>query len=130
MLISIITPTYNSEPTIQNCVQSILQQTYQDYEHIIVDNLSQDNTLGVIKQHYQKANISQKLKIISEKDEGISEAFNKGITAAKGDIIGILNSDDRLYGSDSLNRIISPFINKNVTKMLINEWILILSLFH
>ncbi len=114
MLISIITPTYNSEPTIRNCVQSILQQTYQDYEHIIVDNLSQDNTLGVIRQLYQKANTSQKLKIISEKDEGISQAFNKGITAAKGEIIGILNSDDRLYGSDSLNRIISPFINKDV----------------
>jgi len=92
MKISIITATYNSEATIRDTIESVLSQTYQDYEHIIVDGLSSDNTMRIVKEFAPRYN--GRIKIISEKDNGIYDAMNKGIRMASGDIIGILNSDD------------------------------------
>jgi len=115
MLISIITPTFNSEKSIKKCVLSIISQNYKNFEHIIVDNLSTDNTLAEIKNAYSTNNLFAKLQIISEKDCGISDAFNKGINAASGDIIGILNSDDFYYSNDVFNKVISAF---NAPKIL------------
>ena len=89
---SIITVAYNSEKTIERTIQSILGQSFDDYEYIIVDGLSKDDTLGVVKR-YEK-DFGDKLKVISEKDNGIYDAMNKGIKAATGEVIGILNSDD------------------------------------
>ncbi|MEG1998705.1 MAG: glycosyltransferase, partial [Bacteroidales bacterium] len=89
MKISIITCTYNSATTIADTIRSVNRQTYQDIEHIIVDGLSNDNTLEIVK-----ANTTYRQHIISEKDNGIYDAFNKGIRAATGDIVGVLNSDD------------------------------------
>ena len=70
----------------------MLSQKAKDFEHILVDNQSSDDTLKIAKQLYDEHKLSEKLKIISERDEGISDAFNKGIKAADGDIIAILNS--------------------------------------
>ncbi|MBP3255722.1 MAG: glycosyltransferase [Clostridia bacterium] len=104
MKISIITVTYNSEKTLKDTIESILSQTYKDYEHIIVDGLSKDNTIQIVKNYESKYN--GKLKYISEKDTGLYDAMNKGIKMATGDIIGILNSDD-IYASENTLKIIA-----------------------
>jgi len=109
MLISIITPVYNSVNNIEANVKSILAQTYRNFNHIIVDNLSKDNSVEIVKNLYNEAGITEKLKIISEKDNGISDAFNKGINAAEGEIIGILNSDDYYYDHTVFERAIESF---------------------
>jgi glycosyltransferase len=114
MLISIITPTFNSDKTIGNCVTSIIKQTYLSFEHVIVDNLSTDGTVEIIRDIYQQNNLAEKVKIISEKDLGIADAFNKGIKAASGEIIGILNSDDYFYNNYVLERIAVAFANETV----------------
>lgn len=88
MKVSIITATYNSASTIKDTVLSVTQQSYKDIEHIIVDGLSTDNTVNII-QHFGHVG-----PLLSEKDNGIYDAMNKGLSIATGDIIGILNSDD------------------------------------
>lgn len=103
MKISVITPTFNSEKTIAKNVESILKQSYKDFEHIIIDNLSNDKTLQIVNELYK--NSLTNLRIISEKDNGISDAFNKGIIAASGDIIGILNSDDYYYSDNVFEQV-------------------------
>jgi glycosyltransferase involved in cell wall biosynthesis len=105
MKISIITPTFNSEKVIRQNVESVISQKYHEFEHIIIDNLSSDKTLNIITDVYNKSGIKDKLKIISEKDKGISEAFNKGIENANGEIITILNSDDYYYDDKVLERV-------------------------
>ena len=104
MKISIITVSYNSEKTIEDTLNSVLIQDYENYEYIIIDGKSTDNTVKIIKQYENKFN--GKLKWISEKDEGIFDAMNKGIKMALGDIIGILNSDDVLTNKSVLKKIV------------------------
>jgi len=87
--ISIITVCYNSEKTIENTIRSVIRQKNDEIEYIIVDGKSSDNTMNIINKY--KDNIDL---IISEKDRGISDAFNKGIEHCSGEIIGIINSDD------------------------------------
>ncbi|MBI2419607.1 MAG: glycosyltransferase [Ignavibacteriales bacterium] len=94
---SIVTPTFNSAVHIHDCILSVLEQSFDDFEHIIIDNLSTDTTLQIITEMYGRAGKSSKLKIISEADTGIADAFNKGVMNASGQFILILNSDDRLY---------------------------------
>ena len=84
MKISIITPTFNSDKIVDRNVNSILGQSYNNYEHIIIDNLSSDNTILTIKNLYENSGNTKRLNIISEKDNGISDAFNKGIKIATG----------------------------------------------
>ena len=112
MKISIITPTFNSEKTIAKNVESILSQSYKEYEHIIIDNLSSDKTLEIVKNLYKKT--PSNLSIISEKDSGIADAFNKGIKFSTGSVITILNSDDYYYSKNIFETIINPFENTNV----------------
>ncbi|WP_337866522.1 glycosyltransferase family 2 protein [Ignavibacterium sp.] len=114
MKISIITPTFNSEKTIESNISSILSQTYKNFEHIIVDNLSTDSTLSIAKELYSKNNCSEKLIIISEKDEGIADAFNKGIRKSSGEIIAILNSDDSYFYFNLFADVIKVFTEKSV----------------
>lgn len=109
MKISIITPTFNSEKTIAKNVESILSQSYKDYEHIIVDNLSSDNTLEIVKNLYKET--PSNLSIISEKDSGIAEAFNKGIEFSTESIVTILNSDDYYYSKNIFETVINSFEN-------------------
>ena len=114
MNLSVITPTWNSASTIEACVVSIINQHITNFEHIIIDNLSSDNTLDLIKNIYQREGLLNNLKIIYEKDKGIAEAFNKGIEATSGEIIGILNSDDQYCGEYVLEKVTNCFKDKNV----------------
>lgn len=104
MKVSIITVCYNSSATIKDAIESVMRQTYQNIEYIIVDGNSSDNTLDLVNDY--KVNIDL---IISEPDEGIYDAMNKGIAAATGDIIGILNSDDFYETTDAITRIVEIF---------------------
>jgi len=108
-MLSIITPTFNSAKTIRRNAVSVVNQIYLNFNHIIIDNLSFDETINEVKKVYENAGYIEKLKIISEKDSGISAAFNKGIKLADGDIIGILNSDDYFYDNNVLNRVVDAF---------------------
>jgi len=114
MKISIVTPTFNSETTILNNINSILNQTYSNFEHILIDNESSDNTLNLAKKEYSIKNSTEKLRIIREKDKGIAEAFNKGIEASSGEIIGILNSDDEYFNDNVLERVINAFGDERI----------------
>ena len=114
MKLSVITPTWNSASKIENCVVSIINQNITDFEHIIVDNLSSDNTLDLVKNIYHREGLLNNLRIICEKDNGIAEAFNKGIETSSGEIIGILNSDDQYYGESVLEKVMNCFKDKNV----------------
>lgn len=95
MLISIITVCYNSEKTIRKTIESVLGQTYPNIEYIIVDGQSKDDTLMIAKE-YEHAfrEKGYQYRIISEKDNGIYDAMNKGIRMASGELIGLINSDD------------------------------------
>lgn len=93
-LFSIITISYNSDKTIERTINSVLSQTLSDYEYIIVDGASTDKTVGIIQSYEPK--FEGKLKWISEPDKGIYNAMNKGLRLAKGQIVGIVNSDDWL----------------------------------
>lgn len=107
MTISLITVTYNSGSTLPTTLHSVLSQTYPDIEYIIIDGLSQDNTVSIIKEYEPKFN--GRLKWISEKDSGLYDAMNKGIRMATGDIVGILNSDDFFTRNDVLQRVVYEF---------------------
>ncbi len=87
--VSIITVCYNSAKTIEDTIQSVVNQTYDNIEYIIVDGLSTDSTLEIVNRYKDKIAI-----IVSEKDKGLYDAINKGIGLATGDIIANLNSDD------------------------------------
>lgn len=92
MKISIITSTFNSAATIKDTLESVLSQSHQDFEHIIVDGASKDNTIEIIKEYEPR--YKGRLKYISEPDNGIYDAMNKGLKMVTGDVVGILNSDD------------------------------------
>ncbi|MBU9725171.1 glycosyltransferase family 2 protein [Diplocloster modestus] len=102
MLFSIITVCYNSEKTIEQTVQSIVNQTYQNYEHIIIDGGSTDSTISII--HKYDSAYNGRLRLYSEKDNGIYDAMNKGIGITHGEIVGIINSDD-WYAPDALEKV-------------------------
>lgn len=107
MKISIITVTYNSGLTLRDTILSVLSQSFFNLEYIIVDGGSVDNTVDIINE-YQKYS-EGKLKWISESDQGIYDAMNKGIRMATGDIVGILNSDDFFTSKDILQKIALEF---------------------
>jgi glycosyltransferase involved in cell wall biosynthesis len=109
--ITIITTTYNSTKTVRDTLESVRRQTYPNIEHIVVDGGSKDDTLNVVK------NFSHVKKVISERDYGVYDAMNKGISLATGDVIGFLNSDD-IYADDSvIERIAHVFESKNVDSL-------------
>lgn len=110
MKISVITVCFNSELTIRDTIESVRDQSYPEIEYIIVDGLSQDKTLSIVNEYKDVVDL-----IISEPDHGIYDAMNKGIKAASGDVIGILNSDDFFASSQSIADIVDTFdINKGI----------------
>jgi len=109
MKVSIITVCLNSEKYIEDTIKSVLKQTYDDIEYIIVDGMSTDNTLNIIEKY--RSLFKGRLTVISEKDTGIYNAMNKGIEKANGEIIGIINSDD-WYEVDAVANIMEIY-NKN-----------------
>ncbi len=104
MKISIITIAYNSEETIEDTIISVLAQSHKDIEYIVVDGASKDSTMDIVSKH--KAGIAT---IISEPDKGIYDAMNKGVLAATGDVIGILNSDDFYADNDVIKDVNAAF---------------------
>lgn len=107
MKVSIITVTYNSANTIADTIESVLHQTYQDIEYWIIDGKSQDCTIQVI-QRYETC-FEGRLHWISEKDNGIYDAMNKGISHCTGDVVGILNSDDYFTSDNVIAQMIDLF---------------------
>ncbi len=115
--ISIITPSYNSAKYLKDCINSVIDQNYNNFEHIIVDGESTDDTLSIVKEYPH-------LKWISEKDEGQSDALNKGFHLATGEIIGWLNADDQ-YCTKTFHKISKYFIdNPNVDAFYSNFYLL------
>ena len=108
MKISIITATYNSSATVRDTLQSIAAQQHLNIEHIIIDGLSKDNTLEIVKEFPHVA------MVVSEKDKGIYDAMNKGLKVVSGDVVGILNSDDFYASATVLEKIAAAFEDEKV----------------
>jgi len=104
-MLSIITPVYNGEAFIEKCIQNVIAQNCDDLEHIILDGGSKDQTIEIIKRYAEQYSY---IRWVSEQDRGQSDAMNKGIQMAKGEILGILNVDD-YYEPNVLNRITEIF---------------------
>ncbi|MGZ3863180.1 MAG: glycosyltransferase family 2 protein [Bacteroidia bacterium] len=129
--ISIITVTYNSAKTLEQTIQSVLLQNYENVEYIIVDGNSTDDTLSVIRNYRHKID-----HFVSEKDDGLYHALNKGIALATGDIIGILHADDFYTSDDVLAGIAKTFkmseseavyadlyyVDKDDTNKIVRKW--------
>lgn len=105
-LVSIITVCYNSADTIEDTIKSVLEQTYRNIEYIIVDGKSTDQTISLVKKYELLS--GGRLFYISEKDEGIYDAMNKGIEMARGELIGIINSDD-YYERDAVENMVRHY---------------------
>lgn len=103
--VSIITVSYNSVETIQDTIESVLSQDYPSIEYIIVDGGSSDGTMEIVNQYTGRIS-----KIVSEPDDGIYDAMNKGIELATGDFVGILNSDDVYTDSSVIKDVVDRLI--------------------
>lgn len=132
MKISIVTATFNSGATIRDTLESILRQSYTDYEALIIDGGSTDNTRQIVEEYIPK--FGGRLVWYTGKDKGLYDAMNKGIARATGDIIGILNSDDFYADSGVLRKIAEgcygvdavygdlDFVDAYNTSKVIRQW--------
>lgn len=133
MKLSLITVTYNSSQTLRDTLQSVMNQTYSDIEYIIVDGASKDNTVSIIKEYEPKFN--GRMKWISERDNGLYDAMNKGIRMATGDVVGILNSDDLfmdVHVLEDIAKVFDPstdaifgnlyFVNQEDVNQIVRVW--------
>ncbi|RXJ67396.1 glycosyl transferase [Halarcobacter ebronensis] len=109
MKVTIITVVLNGAKTIRETIESVLSQTYENIEYIVIDGQSSDGTLDIVNEYKEKIN-----KIISEPDQGLYAAINKGIDLATGDIIGLIHSDDYYLDNLVIQRVVDEFISKNV----------------
>lgn len=107
MKVSLITVTYNSDKTLLDTINSVLAQTYENIEYIVVDGLSKDKTVDIIREY--EPQFAGRMKWISEKDSGLYDAMNKGIRMATGDVVGILNSDDFFTSNDVIEKVVAGF---------------------
>ncbi len=101
MKVSIITVCYNSAKTIKDTIESVKNQTYSDIEYIVVDGCSTDSTLEILRTYTDSIDV-----LVSEKDQGLYDAMNKGLGLATGELIGILNSDDILADESVIERVV------------------------
>jgi len=107
--ITIITVTFNAEKTVEKTILSVINQTYENIEYIIVDALSKDNTIKIIEKYRDKISI-----FISEKDNGIYDAMNKGIKVSTGDYLYFLNAGDEIYSLNTIEKIFDDFTDCDV----------------
>lgn len=112
MKISIITVVWNNKETIKDAIDSVLSQTYKDIEYIIVDGASTDGTVEIIQSYGDKIS-----KFITEPDNGLYDAMNKGIALATGDVVGILNSDDFYIDEFVIEKVVKVFKEKEVDSL-------------
>lgn len=118
--VSIITIAYNSEKTIARAMESVLAQTYANIEYLIIDGASADQTVDIAESFQTKMQAKGiHLRIVSEPDDGIYDAMNKGIRLATGEIIGILNSDD-WYEPNAVSVVKEVFCNSDCDLMFAN----------
>lgn len=104
MKISILTATYRCEDTIGDCMASIAQQTHPDIEHLVIDGGSLDGTLRILEQHRERI-----AHLVSERDDGLYDALNKGLAVCTGEVVGILHADDLYADVRVLERIADVF---------------------
>lgn len=117
MNISIITPSYNSEKYIRQTIESIKNQSFKNYEHIVVDGLSIDKTVSIVQEY-------KSIKLLSEKDNGQSDAINKGFRMATGDILAWQNADD-LYLPTTFQTVVDYFENHPSVDVIYGDYTLI-----
>jgi len=111
--VSIITVSYNSVETINDTINSVLSQTYKNIEYIIIDGSSVDGTIELVQSFGKRIS-----KFISQPDDGIYEAINKGVKIASGDIIGILNSDDFFCDNLVIEKIVNSFLKTDIDAVI------------
>jgi glycosyltransferase involved in cell wall biosynthesis len=104
MKISIITVAFNSQEYITDCLLSVANQSYPDIEHVVIDGGSTDRTIELVKRYGTSNTI-----LVSEKDYGIYDAMNKGLSLSNGDIVAFLNSDDWYSGKDVILNVVNKF---------------------
>ncbi|MFM7815107.1 MAG: glycosyltransferase family 2 protein, partial [Flavobacteriales bacterium] len=107
MKVSIVTIAYNSAITIRATIDSVLSQSYHDIEYIVVDGASKDDTMSIVQSYGSRIH-----RVISEPDQGIYDAMNKGVKLATGDVIGVLNSDD-FYADEHVIRDIARVVEEH-----------------
>src|SRR5437588_7965155 len=107
--LSVITIVYNNARDIERTMLSVLNQTYPNIEYIIIDGLSTDGTLDIIKKYSDKIS-----KLVSEKDEGIYDAMNKGLALATGDYVLFMNSGDEFYSPDTVANVFASADNADI----------------
>lgn len=119
--LSVITIVYNNVRDIERTLLSILNQTYPNIEYLVIDGASNDGTLEILKKHE-----SSLTKLISEKDKGIYDAMNKGITLASGDYILFMNSGDEIYALDTVEKVFNSSKDADIyygeTEMYDDSW--------
>ncbi len=120
MKVSIITICYNRVKTIEKAIQSVLSQDYEDIEYIIIDGKSKDGTQQIIEKYR-----NQITNYISEPDNGMYEAINKGLAIATGDIVGLMHSDDEFYDNNVISKIAEVFKASNLTEGVYGDGIYI-----
>ena len=108
MKVSIITVVYNNNKTISDAIESVINQSYKNIEYIVIDGGSTDGTVDVVKDYGSRID-----KFISEPDNGIYDAMNKGVRLATGDVIGFINSDDLLNSEDCIECIVKRFVESD-----------------
>ena len=106
MKVSVITISYNAESTIEETIQSVVNQKYKDVEYILIDGASKDGTLKIIEKYKDRIH-----NVLSEPDNGVYDAMNKGIALATGDLIAILNADDVYVDSDVIGNVVNALQN-------------------
>jgi glycosyltransferase involved in cell wall biosynthesis len=114
--ISIITVVYNGEKTIESTIQSIISQKNIDLEYIVIDGYSTDSTPDLIRKYKQNIN-----HLVTEPDNGIYDAMNKGLKIASGEVIGFLNSDDFYNSEDTLSKVVSQFESDLTTDLVYGD---------
>lgn len=105
MLVSIVTVCFNSERTIRDTLNSVEKQSHNFIEHIIIDGKSNDKTLNIVSEYNHVS------RVVSERDEGIYDAMNKGLSLCNGEIVGFLNSDDFFHDDDVISGYVEKFKN-------------------
>lgn len=108
MKISVVTATYNCKKTIERTIISVLRQTYTNIEYLIIDGLSSDGTIDVIKEYAQN---DGRIRVLIERDKGIYDAMNKAVAMATGEYVYFLGGDDVLFSENTLQQVADRITN-------------------